>query len=591
MELRNKTIIVIGLICFIGIATVILVSRHILSANFLHLEKDISLNNVQRGLNAIDKEIYNVATILWDWSAWDDTYAFIEDGNTDYIESNLIDGTFSNLMINLMLFIDSSGRVVFGKAFDLENEEEIPVTQSLQQHLSVDGPLLYHLNTESNVSGLISLDEGHMLIASRPILASNEEGPIRGTMIIGKYLDFTVLQQLEEITLIPLSTYKLTGAQQPPDVQVVLSSFTDESTVVAQSLNEDTFAGYAMLRDIYGEPTLVLKTEMSREIYKHSRTTTGWWSFSIVSIGIIVGFAMVWIIQRWIISPVSRLEADVRHITLRANPSTRVTVTGKDELGRLSSSVNNMLITIEETHKRDQELRGELEEEIRKRAEFTRALVHELKTPLTPMMASSGLLMEEIQDVNLLPLVRNIQKGTNILNKRIGELIDIAQGELGTMELIRKETDVLQLLHGVVDEMTPLALSRGQVFNSNLPSSLSLVWADEERLRQVLTNLLGNAFKFTSEGGNITIGAREKDDTLVVEVDDNGPGINRERRECVFDMYYSAEVDGHRNIGMGLGLTLSKMIIELHGGKIFVKSQPGRGSTFGFSLPLVSNKP
>ncbi|MFC1905061.1 CHASE4 domain-containing protein [Chloroflexota bacterium] len=551
------------------------------------MEQDNVVQNIERSVKTLDNEISNLDTLLWDYAAWDDTYAFIEDANTDYIASNLIDSTFTWLRLNLMLFIDTSGHIVFGKAFDLYQEEEIPITPNLQEHLSIDGPLLYHTHIESSVSGIISLDEGPMLVVSAPILTSDDEGPIRGTMIMGRYLDDNEVQRLEEITFLSLSTYMLGDSPKPPDVQAVLPSFTDESTIVVRALNEEIIAGYTMLNDIYGEPVLIMKAEMNRDIYQHSRNVINWWLLSMVAVGLMFSLLIMLMLHRWFLSRLSRVEADVHRVTSSADPSARITVTSKDELGRLSSSINNMLVRIEETYKREQELRGEREEEIRRRAEFTRSLVHELKTPLTPMLASRGLLVEELQDVNLLAIARNIQKGSNTLNERIGELIDIAQGELGTMELACRETDVLQLLHTIISESTPLALSRGQEFNADLPASLPLVWADEARLHQVLSNILGNAFKFTPEGGKITLRAREEDGTLVVEVRDTGPGVSKEVQQHVFDTYYRTDIDRQRYSGLGLGLAVSKIIIELHGGEVFVKSQQGKGSTFGFSLPLM----
>ena len=113
-----------------------------------------------------------------------------------------------------------------------------------------------------------------------------------------------------------------------------------------------------------------------------------------------------------------------------------------------------------------------------------------------------------------------------------------------------------------------------------------MVWADETRLRQVVLNLLSNACKFTPEGGKITLRAREGDATLVVEVQDTGVGIAEEEQQRLFEPYYRVADDRQQFKGLGLGLTLCKMLVELHGGQIWVESHVGKGSTFGFSVPL-----
>ena len=121
-----------------------------------------------------------------------------------------------------------------------------------------------------------------------------------------------------------------------------------------------------------------------------------------------------------------------------------------------------------------------------------------------------------------------------------------------------------------------------------LPPSLPLVWADKERLRQVVLNLLINASKFTPEGGKITLKAKEKDTSLVMEIQDTGPGIPEEEQQRLFQPYHRQITDREHLSGLGLGLALCKYLVELHNGKIWVESQVGKGSTFGFSIPLAT---
>ncbi len=243
---------------------------------------------------------------------------------------------------------------------------------------------------------------------------------------------------------------------------------------------------------------------------------------------------------------------------------------------------------LEELYEQERKLRQELEAEVQRRIEFTRALVHELKTPLTPVLASSELLVTELRDEPWLSIARNIHRGASNLNNRIDELLDLAKVEVGMLQVNPKPVDARQLLHGIADEMAAVALSNGQSLILALAPSLPLVWADEERLRQVVLNLLINASKFTPEGGKITLKAKEKDATLVVEVQDTGSGIPEEEQQRLFQPYHRQISDREHLSGLGLGLALCKYLVELHHGKIWVESQVGKGSTFGFSIPLVT---
>ncbi len=243
---------------------------------------------------------------------------------------------------------------------------------------------------------------------------------------------------------------------------------------------------------------------------------------------------------------------------------------------------------LEELYEQERKLRKELEAEAQRRIEFTRALVHELKTPLTPVLSSSELLATELHEEPWVSIARNIHRGATNLNNRIDELLDLARVEIGMLQLDPKEVDALQLLHEIADDMAVVVSDNGQSLKLALAPSLPLVWADEERLRQVVLNLLINASKFTPEGGKITLKAKEKDGALVVEVQDTGRGVSEEEQQRLFQPYHRQINDRERLSGLGLGLALCKNLVELHGGKIWVESQVGKGSTFGFSVPLAT---
>jgi len=237
-------------------------------------------------------------------------------------------------------------------------------------------------------------------------------------------------------------------------------------------------------------------------------------------------------------------------------------------------------------YQQERDLRKQLEEEIKKRVEFTRALTHELKTPLTSILASSDLLLARLREGPLLSLAKNIGRSASDLNGRIDELLDLARGEVGMLQLKLEPVDLLQLVREIAENMGPVALKHGQSLSLDLAQSLPVIQADATRVQQVVFNLLDNAIKFTPKGGRITLRAKIKDSGLSVEVQDTGPGIPKEEQQRLFEPYHRLNSDRGRLSGLGLGLALSKTIVELHKGKIWVKSQIGRGSTFGFTLPL-----
>ena len=245
-------------------------------------------------------------------------------------------------------------------------------------------------------------------------------------------------------------------------------------------------------------------------------------------------------------------------------------------------------VRLEEAYEKERRLRQELQVEVQRRVEFTRALVHELKTPLTPIMSSSDLLVSGLKEEPWLSVAQNIQRGAINLNKRIGELLDLARGEIGMLRLNPKRVDFLKQLQHVGSEMSVVASSNGQTLNVELPETLSQPWADSDRLLQITQNLLVNATKFTPEGGTITLRAKEENGSIVVEVQDTGYGIPEEEQRRLFRPYHRQTGDREHLSGLGLGLALCKNLVQLHGGRIWVRSQEGKGSTFSFSIPINS---
>ena len=245
---------------------------------------------------------------------------------------------------------------------------------------------------------------------------------------------------------------------------------------------------------------------------------------------------------------------------------------------------------LQELYKQERELRQELETEMKRRVEFTRELAHELKTPLTSVLAASELLLAKLKDEHLLALAKNINRGASNLNNRVDELLDLARGEVGMLELKLEPTDLLQLIREVAETIAPVTAGHGQSLVLDVPPSLPIVRVDADRIQQVLFNLLSNAVKFTPKDGKITLRAKQRQGSVIMEVQDTGRGISKEEQQRLFERYYCPKGSRLGIDGLGLGLALSKTLVELHKGEIWTRSSVGRGSTFSFSLPVEPDR-
>jgi signal transduction histidine kinase len=262
-----------------------------------------------------------------------------------------------------------------------------------------------------------------------------------------------------------------------------------------------------------------------------------------------------------------------------------VKVPNRDELGALALNVNRM----------NDELRrlyGELEAASRHKSEFLANMSHELRTPLNAIIGFSQVLRQRLfGDINEKQeeYLDDILSSGNHLLSLINDVLDLSKVEAGQIELEVATFSMREALErGVVMVREP-ASKRGLRLALEPASDVDLVDGDERRLRQVIYNLLSNAVKFTPAGGSVVVGSARVDGEVQVSVTDTGPGIAPEDHERIFEEFQQTDVGVEQREGTGLGLALSKRLVELHGGRIWVESEPGHGSRFVFALPIEEN--
>jgi len=262
-----------------------------------------------------------------------------------------------------------------------------------------------------------------------------------------------------------------------------------------------------------------------------------------------------------------------------------------DDLSALQSVAYQLAIALENA--RAYAVEREAAERLRQTEQFKRNFLanmsHELRTPLTNILGFSRLMLKE-SNGPLPPRQREdlqiiYHNGEHLLGL-INDLLDISQIEAGLMELNAKEIQVGELIHSVMATASALVRGKDITLREEVPAGLPTVQADPARIRQVLLRLLANAAKFT-EQGTITVRARANNGQIEISVSDSGVGVPPEDRERIFREFEQGTLEGGRRPnGAGLGLALSKEFVEMHGGRMWVESEIGKGSTFGFTLPV-----
>jgi len=232
----------------------------------------------------------------------------------------------------------------------------------------------------------------------------------------------------------------------------------------------------------------------------------------------------------------------------------------------------------------------ELKNQLQQKMEYTRALVHELKTPLTSLQIASDILSEIATANPYLEVSNNISRGVKQLSRRADELLDIAKGEIGLLNLRCRKVNLESFCDGIKEQLIPIANRKGVLLECNMDIDFVSVKMDDERIMQVAYNLFDNALKFTPRGGKIVMSVTSDKENIIISVKDNGCGISKDKIENLFNARKTTQENSQRFSGLGVGLILSKMLVEMHGGELHVESEINKGSTFAFSLPINDNK-
>jgi PAS domain S-box-containing protein len=225
------------------------------------------------------------------------------------------------------------------------------------------------------------------------------------------------------------------------------------------------------------------------------------------------------------------------------------------------------------------------------RSNFFGLVSHELRTPLSSIVGFAEFLEDGVAgDLNQeqLIFVSEIQAGARRLEALVDDLLDFARLEAGTFRLMPREADLGVKVREVLASFQPQAQQKGIELSCWLPEAPMIVCADHPRIGQVLINLVGNALKFTPEGGRVAVALDHEDDEIRVTISDTGIGIAPEHLARLFDKFFQVEPTSTRSHGgAGLGLSIAKALVEAHRGQIGLESVPGRGTTFWFTLPTA----
>jgi signal transduction histidine kinase len=374
----------------------------------------------------------------------------------------------------------------------------------------------------------------------------------------------------------PASEIDINGNQIVIDGQNVGSVYIYQDTVLFGSPGRGPMGGKVQ-PGTTGQDTVNI-IETSREDLLASINRYLWIAGAIAAAAaLLLGI----LVTRQITRPLKELSFGAEQIAI-GNLRYRVKSRTRDELGQVAESFNEMAFKLDNSEQARKRLIGDVS--------------HELKTPLTIIDGTVNGIIDGVLPVDEEHL-NTIKEQTGLLNEIINDLRDLSMAEAGTLKLDLQTVNMVDLLMSKISQFEPEAKEKNIKIKFKSGGKIPEVKVDRRRIDQILSNLLSNALRHTSEGGQITMGTRylaaeagETHDSLIVAVEDNGEGIPEEHLPHIFDRFYRIEnARSRKGGGTGLGLAIVNQMVQAHGGRVWVQSEVGKGSTFFFSIPVKEN--
>lgn len=624
MRLSVKIFIIICVIFLLMVALLHVVTTTIILGSFKQLEEQNLTTNLHRVLNTLEQDLAGLESTGGDWAAWNETRDFAINHNKDYIENNLNVSTLENIKINFMLFFSNSGDPLYSVGINSGHEAaETPVSAGLVAEIQGHQSFFTHRDAKDAKTGIMLFPEETAAITVWPISNNEMDGPISGTLVMGRYFTDNELQSLENRTMLKLAFQRTDMNQLSDDFKRAGAELSRNINVAVNRDSADTISGYGFFKDIFGNDSLIVRVSRPRDIFKQGQDTTNFFRWMQFIAGIIILASLLLSLRYLVLNPILRLKEHVSSVSRMGDLSARISLKSRDEIGALAREFDSMMGQLSDTRNRLME-----ESYYSGIGEMASGILHNLRNILTPMMGQMGNIREKIKEV---PMDRIEQAAAELnsdsleegrekslkkylslavsrlsaIHQDIDKSLIVVSGQVAHMEDVLSQQDkfayfkkamealnISMIIEDAVKLMPQKLISAVDITREPGLSQLPPVASERIVLVQVITNILNNAsesiLRKGVEKGNIWIrGFSEREGEVQkvhIVIRDDGQGIDKEDQKKIFSRGYSTKTPK----SSGIGLHWCSNVLSAMQGDLFVESKgPGHGSSFHVRLPAV----
>ncbi len=599
------------------------VQQRIILPSFLALETQDAKKDMERAVQAIQREISALAQPTSDWASWDDTYRFMEDSNSAFRESNLTKISVLDLLsIELVYFINVSGNVIWSVVYNRQTGEEITLQELSDKTITSGHPLTALAQEDSEVKGLLMTTYGPILVVAKPSLDSSSQGPTHGALVFGRFLDAPAVRRIAQQARVQLAVWPLQGTDLDPEQSAVAAESGTSSDISIRASDGENRV-YTVLPDIFGKPALLLQVNVPKLISSQGQAAIKNARISMVGTALLILLVLLVGLRYLVLAPIAQFIRHADDIGHRDDLSVRLDTARGDELGALAQGFNQMVERLADARKAllVQSHQAGV-------AELASGVLHNIGNAITPLkvrvanlettlreapVAELGMALTELGDAHT-PQARRTdlrefidlaaREFASLVGTTLEQIVGIAhqvnhvqkilsdQENVSRADRVLQPVDIGQLVSESVD-LLGSDLQRAIQIELDLSlQTVGRVLGAPVALQQILINLLKNAAESIRSCapappvGRITLTAttESRGSSAMVRlcVNDNGAGIAPGNQPRLFERGFSTKA----RASSGQGLHWCSITTAALGGHLEIDSAGiGRGATVSLWLP------
>lgn len=572
LSIKTKTTLFVVLT--LGVLTALMVTVQFRTSldRVQHIESDQAVDQAERVVRQLENSLDDIGGTNIDWAWWDDSFDFIQDGNQEYRDDNLYAAAFTPIGIDLVAYLDTEGAVVYESWF--VGEDELPVPEQILA-AGQPGALLGNFDDEplATPGGLVASEGDVFLVTGRSILTSEMSGVPAGVLLMGRHVSDDFVAELGELVNLDLTI--------EPCVGDTCANLTTEPQLTKSS---ESIITSSVVNSIDGTPVFRVQVAAARTMYQESRAGIERTLWILIAVGVAAVVFTVAGIRRLVLDPLNKLGSTVAEVARTNDPSLRAQVDQDDEIGDLAAGINLMLARLDNAQMQLVEAKERVEGASEAKSRFLSHISHELRTPINGVLAYAQLLQLDHSDGESGESLEQIVTSARHITRLVDEFLDIARIEAGAIPIHIESVSAGDVVGEVLKMTQPLADAQGVEVGAGGGDD-SLVLADPLRLRQSILNLVSNAIKYGQGEEPVLVDIRPEGASTAIRVRDHGAGIPAGQLDRLFVPFDRLDADDGEQTGSGVGLSVTKQLVELMHGTIEVESQVGVGTTFTIHLP------